>query len=156
MSELRAGMPVPDFELPDQAGKPVKLSSFHGASPVVLFFYPKDHTWVCTREARAFRDDYAQFRAIGAQLFGISDDSAESHCKFAGKNKLPYRLLSDKGGRVRKLFGVRKTLGVLPGRATFVIDQQGILLHVFSSQFEADAHVKEALQALKATLPSLR
>ena len=156
MSTLSAGMQVPDFELPDQDGRPVKLSAFRGSSPVVLFFYPKDHTWICSQEARAFRDDYAQFRAVGAQLFGISDDSAESHCKFAGKNKLPYRLLSDKGGRVRKLFGVKKTLGVLPGRATFVIDQRGILLHVFSSQFEADAHVKEALQGLKATLPSLR
>jgi peroxiredoxin Q/BCP len=149
-------MQVPDFVLPDQDGKPVKLSTFRGLSPVVLFFYPKDHTWICTQEARTFRDYYAQFRTVGAQLFGISDDSMESHCRFAGKNNLPYRLLSDKGGKVRKLFGVRKTLGVLPGRATFVIDQQGILLHAFSSPFEADAHVTEALQALKATLPSLR
>ena len=154
MRELRAGMPAPDFELPDQAGNPVKLSSFRGANPVVLFFYPRDNSPICTHEVSAFRNNYSQFRAAGAQLFGISDDSVESHAKFAGKNNLPYRLLSDKGGKIRKLFGVRKTLGVIPGRATFVIDRDGVVRHVFSSQFAADAHVWEALQAVRAILPS--
>jgi peroxiredoxin Q/BCP len=147
---LRVGSPAPDFELPDQDGRPVQLSRFRGVSPVVLFFYPKDNTRVCTQEACAFRDDYAQFRAAGAQLFGISGDSAESHSRFAGQHNLPYPLLSDKGGKVRKLYGVKNTLGIIPGRATFVIDKEGLVQHIFSSQFEADAHVAEALKALKS------
>ena len=143
-------MAAPDFELYDQAGRAVRLSGFRGLSPVVLFFYPKDNTRVCTKEACAFRDDYAQFRAIGAQLFGISNDSSDSHTEFASRHSLPYPLLSDKGGKVKKLFGVKSTLGIIPGRATFVIDREGVVRHIFSSQFEADAHVSEALGALRA------
>ena len=150
MSELLAGMPAPDFELPDQDGNTVKLSGFRGLNPVVLFFYPKDDTRVCTQEVCAFRDDFAQFKETGARLFGISSDSADSHGDFARKHSLPYPLLADKGGKVRGLFGVKKTLGILPGRATFVIDRAGVVRHIFSSQFEAQSHVTEALAALRS------
>ena len=149
MSDLSVGMPAPDFELHDQDGNPVRLSGFRGVNPVVLFFYPKDNTRVCTQEACAFRDDYSQFRDAGVKLFGISSDSTASHSNFARAHSLPYPLLTDSGGKVRRLFSVKKTWGLLPGRATFVIDRDGIVRHIFSSQFEAATHVTEALAALQ-------
>src|ERR1039457_4637066 len=109
MSKPRIGHPAPDFELPDQNGAPVRLSQFRGRGPVVLFFYPKDDTTGCTKEACGFRDEFEGFQAAGAQILGISSDSSESHAQFISKYSLPYTLLSDEGGRVRKLFGVRST-----------------------------------------------
>jgi len=150
MTELKAGYPAPDFELPDREGNLVRLRQFRGKSAVVVFFYPKDDTSGCTIEACRFRDDYARFKAAGAEVLGISGDSGESHRKFAAKYNLPFTLLSDAGGRVRKLYGVKKTLGILPGRATYVIDRDGIVRHVFSSQSQPAKHVEEALRALSA------
>lgn len=148
MSELKPGMAAPDFELPDQNGQPIRLSQYRGNRAVVLYFYPKDDTSGCTVEACRFRDDFAKFRAAGAEILGISSDSTESHGKFASKYNLPFTLLSDKGGNVRKLYGVKKTLGIIPGRATYVIDREGILLHVYSSQSAPARHIDEALSAL--------
>lgn len=150
MSKLQPGQLVPDFELPGQDGQLVRLSGFRGHSPVVIFFYPKDDTSGCTKEACGFRDQFTRFEARGAKVFGISSDSMESHARFASKYQLPFLLLSDRGGRVRKLFGVRSTLGIIPGRVTFVIDREGILRHVFSSQSEPERHIGEALAALLA------
>jgi|SRR6185312_3652979 len=149
MSELAIGAVAPDFELPDQRGKTVRLSDYRGRGAVVLYFYPKDDTTGCTIQACKFRDDEARFRAIGAEIFGISDDSSESHARFAAKYGLPFRLLSDQGGRVRTLYGVKKTLGIIPGRVTFVIDRQGIVRHVYSALSKPARHVEEALTALK-------
>ena len=148
MSTITNGTPAPDFELPDQHGNPVRLSQYRGKSPVVVYFYPKDDTTGCTVEACRFRDDFEKFQVTGAQILGISDDSTHSHEKFASKYRLPFTLLSDKDGRVRKLYGVKKTFGVIPGRVTFVIDRQGIVRHVFSSQSSPARHVEEALMAL--------
>ena len=145
---LLNGSLAPDFELPDQQGNPVRLSQFREIRPVVLFFYPKDDTSGCTIEACRFRDDFEKFRALDAEILGVSDDSTESHARFVSKFKLPFTLLSDKGGRVRKLYGVKKTLGILPGRVTFVIDRNGIVRHSFSSQSSPARHVEEALVAL--------
>jgi peroxiredoxin Q/BCP len=145
MPELTNGTPAPDFELPDQNGKTISLRQYRGKRAVVILFYPKDDTTGCTIEACKFRDDFPQFEASGAEILGISDDSTESHGKFASKYNLPYTLLSDKGGRVRKLFGVKKTFGLIPGRVTFVIDREGIVRHVFSSQSSPARHVEEAL-----------
>lgn len=148
MSELKAGSPAPDFELADQNGKPVKLSEYRGKSAVVVYFYPHDDTTGCTAESCAFRDEFARFREAGAEVIGISVDSTDSHGKFASKYSLPFTLLSDPGGRVRKLFGVKRTFGVLPGRATFVIDRQGVVRLAFSSAFEFARHAEEALRAV--------
>lgn len=148
MTELKTGDAAPDFELPDQDGKPVRLSRFRGKSAVVVYFYPKDDTGGCTIEACKFRDDYAAFKEAGAEVIGISVDSRESHEQFAAKHRLPFTLLSDEDGRVRKLYGVKKTFGILPGRATYVIDRSGIVRHVFSSQSQPAKHVEEALRAL--------
>ena len=150
MPTLQPGTAAPDFELPDAAGKPVRLSDYRGKNAVVVYFYPKDDTGVCTAQACSFRDDFAKFRAAGAVILGISDDSGESHGKFAAKYSLPFPLLSDKGGRVRKLYGVSRMFGVVPGRVTFVIDREGVVRHVYSALFESDKHVQEALAALAA------
>lgn len=145
---IEAGTAAPDFELPDQNGKRIRLSGFRGKSPVVVYFYPKDDTSGCTVEACKFRDDFEQFQAVGAEVIGISDDSEHSHGAFVSKYKLPFTLLSDKGGSVRKLYGVKKTFGVIPGRVTFVIDRAGVVRHSFSSQSKPAQHVEEALRAL--------
>jgi peroxiredoxin Q/BCP len=150
MPEITKGTVAPDFELPDQNGRIVRLSQFLGKRPVVVYFYPKDDTSGCTAEACKFRDDSPGFEAAEAKIIGISDDSSESHSRFAAKYKLPFTLLSDKGGNVRKLYGVKKTLGIIPGRVTFVIDREGVVRHVFSSQMNAAQHVTEALEALKS------
>jgi peroxiredoxin Q/BCP len=117
--------------------------------PVVLFFYPKDDTLGCTAEACAFRDSYDEFVRAGAQVVGISSDSIASHDRFADKHKLPMILLSDEDGTVRALYGVRRTLGLFPGRATFVVDRGGIVRYVIESQLRFDAHSREALSAVK-------
>lgn len=148
MPAIVNGTPAPDFELPDQLGNLVRLSQYRGKNAVVVYFYPKDDTTGCTIEACRFRDDFEKFRITGAEIIGISDDSTESHGRFASKYHLPFTLLSDKGGRVRKLYGVKKTFGVIPGRVTFVIDREGIVRHVFSSQSSPARHVEEALVAL--------
>ena len=147
MSYLEPGTPAPDFELPDQNGRLVRLSQFR-ARPVVVFFYPKDDTKGCTIEACGFRDEAPGFEAKGAVILCISDDSSDSHARFAAKFKLGFTLLADKGGTVRKLYGVKKTLGIIPGRVTFVIDPEGFIRRVFSSAVDFNGHVREALAAL--------
>jgi peroxiredoxin Q/BCP len=146
-TKVRPGDAAPAFSLPDQNGKPVSLADFKGRS-VVLYFYPKDDTPGCTRESCAFRDAYEDFEEAGAEVIGISSDSPESHQKFAARHRLPFTLVSDAGGQVRKAYGVPATLGLLPGRVTFVIDREGIVRHVFNSQFNPTQHVAEAKEVL--------
>jgi peroxiredoxin Q/BCP len=148
-SGVRVGDVAPDFVLPDRTGKMVRLSEFRGRRAVVLYFYPKDDTPGCTKESCAFRDGYQDFHDAGAEVIGVSSDSTESHGRFAAKHRLPFTLLSDQGGRVRARYGVPATLGLLPGRVTFVIDRDGVVRHTFNSQFQATQHVAEALEALR-------
>lgn len=150
MNILKPGDEAPDFTLPDARGAEVTLSRFKGEKPVVLFFYPRDGTLICTREACRFRDDYESFREGDAEVIGVSADTKESHASFASRHGLPFLLLSDREGEVRKKYRVPATLGLLPGRVTFVIDKEGIIRHVFSSQFSAARHVEEALRALRS------
>ena len=145
---LSPGEPAPDFELTDQNGETVRLSALRGHSNIVLFFYPKDDTPVCTQEACMFRDNYDGMKDADAVVLGVSSDDAASHRSFAKKHELPFPLLSDPSGEVRKKFGVPNTLGVLPGRVTFVIDKGGIVRHVTNSPLSAKKHVDEALAAL--------
>jgi thioredoxin-dependent peroxiredoxin len=148
--KVEVGTPAPHFALPSQSGEVVSLGDFLGSKPVVLYFYPKDDTPGCKKEACAFRDDYEQFGGLDAEVVGISSDSVESHRRFAENNGLPFTLLSDEGGKVRRLYGVPNTFGLLPGRVTYVIDRDGVVRHVFSSQLAAARHVHEALEALRA------
>jgi len=140
---------APDFTLPATIGGDFKLSDYLGKSNVVLFFYPKNNTAICTAEACSFRDNYEVFKTSGAEVVGISSDSAASHQSFASKLHLPYKLLSDVGGKVRKLYGVPATAKIIPGRVTFLIDKQGVVRHAFNSQMDAQKHVEETLKILK-------
>lgn len=146
---VRVGDSAPDFTLPDQTGTPVRLGDVIGRNTVVLYFYPKDQTPGCTVEARAFRDSYNEFAAAGAEVIGVSADSVAAHRRFVRSQALPFRLLSDKDGAVRRLYGVRQTLGILPGRVTYVIDTAGIVRHIYSSQLRARNHSRESLDAVR-------
>ena len=145
---LEVGTRAPDFALDDQHGKRVALADFLGHRNVVVYFYPKDDTPGCTRESCQFRDHYDAFLEAGAELIGISNDSAASHRAFAAKHRLPFTLLADPGGTVRKAFGVPSALGVLPGRVTYVVDKRGVIRHAFNSQLNVTKHVDEALRVL--------
>ncbi len=146
---IQVGDEAPDFDLPDASGKRVRLADFRGQKSVVLYFYPKDDTPGCTKEACSFRDSHEAFLDAGAEVIGVSSDSEASHQRFAKKYQLPFRLVADAGGGLRKRFGVPTTLGLLPGRVTYVIDREGIIRHVFDSQLQATKHVDEALAVLK-------
>lgn len=149
MASIGVGDRAPDFSLPCQTGEAVRLSDFLGHKAVVLFFYPKDGTAVCTKEACSFRDAYEGFVQAGAVVIGVSSDSAKKHQAFASGHRLPFLLLSDAGGELRKAFGVPRTLGFLPGRVTYVIDKDGVVRHMFNSQFAADRHVSDALAVVR-------
>jgi peroxiredoxin Q/BCP len=146
--KVRIGDPAPDFTLADQSGARVSLGDWLGKMDIVLYFYPKDYTAICTDEACAFRDSYQVFLDIGAAVIGISSDPAESHAQFARKHDLPFTLLSDVGGMIRKQYGVPTSFG-LPGRVTYIIDKRGIVRHIFFSQFTSKKHVEQAVTALK-------
>jgi peroxiredoxin Q/BCP len=148
-STVGIGDSAPDFSLPSQSGETVRLSDYKDKKVVVLYFYPKDNTPGCTAEACAFRDSYEVFTENGAEVIGISSDSVDAHGRFSGKHRLPFVLLSDKGGTVRKAYGVPNALMVLPGRVTYVIDREGTVRHVFSSMANIDGHVNEALTMVK-------
>jgi thioredoxin-dependent peroxiredoxin len=145
---LSVGSKAPEFTLNNQDGKPVSLADFRGQKSVVVYFYPKDDTPGCTAEACSFRDQFTEFSDAGAEVIGISSDSEASHKKFADKHRLPFTLLSDRGGKVRTAFGVPATFGLLPGRVTFVIDKEGVVRHAFNSQINATKHVAESLAVL--------
>ncbi len=147
----RVGDVAPDFTLPTQDGSPVTLKTLLGKGSVVLYFYPKDDTPGCTAEACSFRDAYEDFKDVGAEVVGISSDSAGAHRDFADKHRLPFTLVSDEGGKVRKLYGVPSTLGLFPGRVTYVIDAGGVVRHVFNSQLNPTKPVGEALEVLRRT-----
>jgi len=140
---------APDFSLKNQDGKVVKLSDFQDKKNVVVYFYPKDNTPICTKESCSFRDAYEVFQKMGAEVIGVSGDSVESHKKFIAEHKLPFQLLSDEKGELRKAWGVPKTAGMMPGRVTFVIDKNGVCKHVFSSQLDSQKHVDEAKAVLE-------
>ncbi|MEM1026034.1 MAG: peroxiredoxin [Myxococcota bacterium] len=145
---LAVGETAPSFELKNQKGETVRSAEVQ--RPMVIFFYPKDDTPVCTQEACLFRDNYDGIQEADAEVFGISSDSTDSHKSFAERHGMPFDLLSDPKGAIRKAFKVPSTMGVLPGRVTFVIDREGVIRHVTNSQLSAQKHVTEALAALKA------
>ena len=145
---LSVGDSVPDVALTDQHGNTVTLSAFRGR-PVVVYFYPKDETPVCVAESCSFRDHYEDFQTAGAEVIGISADSQDSHSRFAAHHRLPFVLLADPDGAARRAFGVEKTLGVLPGRVTFVVDPDGVVRHRFSSLTNVRRHVQDALSIVR-------
>ena len=147
---LKVGDRVPSFTLSDQNGQPTSLAELLTGGCLVLYFYPKDDTPGCTAEACAFRDEHEDFALEGACVVGVSSDDVPSHRRFADRHDLPFRLLSDRGGELRRLFGVPRTLGLLDGRVTYIIDAQGIVHHIFNSQLRTRKHVEEALRLVRS------
>ena len=148
MGRVAIGDRAPDVVFRTHRGEEISLSDYRGREAVVVFFYPRSGTAVCTKEACGFRDAHADFGALGAVVIGVSGDGAGRQEAFSEKHGLPYVLISDEDGGVRRAFGVPKSLGFLPGRVTYVIDKEGIVRHVFSSQLAAARHVEEALAAV--------
>src|SRR6266702_3061502 len=147
--KVKVGDLAPDFTLLNQSGTPVSLGDFLGKQHIVLYFYPKDNTSLCTEEACAFRDSYEVFKDAGAEVIGVSSDSVESHQQFAKEHQLPFILLSDVAGVIRKRYGVPTAFG-LPGRVTYIIDRRGIVRRIFFSQFTSKRHIDEALETLRS------
>ncbi|MDI1462020.1 peroxiredoxin [Catellatospora sp. KI3] len=151
----QVGDVAPDFTLMSNTGEKVTLSDYRGKQAVVLYFYPKDNTPGCTAEACSFRDSYEVFTEAGAQVIGVSSDSVDSHEGFAQKHRLPFVLLSDAGGDVRKSYGIPPSLfGLLPGRSTYVIDRDGVIRHVFTAMGSIGKHVNGALEVVRQLNPA--
>ena len=150
MKKIEVGSKVPIFELKDQNGELFKLEAVLGKKNLVIYFYPKDDSPGCTKEACSFRDQFKVFADADAIIIGISAQSVESHLKFAKKHRLNYTLLSDIGNGVRKLFGVPSSFfGLIPGRVTYVVNKEGKIMYLFNSQIQAEKHVNETLRILK-------
>lgn len=147
---VKIGDKVPIFTLNNQNGNAFSNDSLMGKKNLVIYFYPKDNTSICTAEAQGFRDAADDFNGLDAEIIGISSDSEISHKKFAEKYKLPFTLLSDPNKDIQNLFAVPKDLlGMLSGRATYIINKDGIVIHIFDHAFSANKHVTSALQALQ-------
>jgi peroxiredoxin Q/BCP len=146
---VKVGDKAPDFTLPSQMGDDLTLSEFLGKKNIVLYFYPKDETLGCTREACTFRDSYEELTNLGAEVLGVSGQSVASHKSFATHYGLPFILLSDVGNKVRELYGVPSSMGLIPGRVTYIIDKKGVVRHIFNSQTQTERHVEEAKNTLK-------
>lgn len=150
---LRVGDPAPPFVATTGDGSTVRLADYLGQQGVVLFFYPRNGTPVCTKQACAFRDSYAQFADAGFEVLGVSSGSRESHRTFAEQHRLPFPLISDADGALRALYGVPNLLGLIPRRTTYVIAPDGEIRLIFSALFASHEHVRRALAALDRSLP---
>lgn len=150
-SSLEIGDKVPSFNLKDQFGRSFDSDEYTGKSPMVIYFYPKDDTPGCTKEACSFRDSYEKFTDKNIKVIGISADDVESHKNFADKYNLPFTLLADTDNKVRNLFGVKSNiLGLIPGRVTYVINKSGEIIFIYDSQFKATKHIEESLKAIES------
>lgn len=147
---LKVGDKIPNFSGIDTHGNLFESQTIVGQKPVVIYFYPKDNTRVCTEQACSFRDQYEEFKDLGAEVIGISGDSLKSHIEFANKHHLPFILISDGDKKIRKSFGVPNDyFGLVPGRATYVADSNGIVQLIFDST-SGKIHIDKALEMLKA------
>ena len=146
---LKVGDRIPNFTAKDSKGNDFDSRDIVGEQPLVIYFYPKDNTPGCTAEACSFRDQYEDFKDLGAEVIGISSDSAASHQKFAQEYRLPFILLSDTDKMIRTLFGVKPDFfGLIPGRVTYVADKDGIIRMVFDSMM-AGKHIPKALEVIR-------
>ncbi len=150
LTMLKVGDRAPEWKLPATSGGDLSLSELLKNKAVVLYFYPKDGTPGCTKEACSFRDNFKSIQDLNAEVVGISADSIDSHNKFRSSNSLPFILVTDSTGDVRRAYGVPTMLGKWPARVTFIIDRQGIVRHVFNSLMCEEMHVTEAIKTLKS------
>jgi peroxiredoxin Q/BCP len=150
MSKIKIGSSIPAFTLPDQNGNLFDINTVLGRKNLVIYFYPKDDSPGCTKEACSFRDQFEVFKEADAVIIGISGQSVKSHKEFAEKHRLSFTLLSDEGNKIREQFGVPSDLlGLLPGRVTYIADRTGKVIFIFNSQTKVTEHVDEALRILK-------
>jgi peroxiredoxin Q/BCP len=145
---LKVGDKLPDFSAKDTNGNVFNSTDYIGKQSLVIYFYPKDETKVCTQQACSFRDSYQEFKDLGAEVIGISSDTVQSHIQFKSKFNLPFILLSDNNKKLRKLFGVENDFLIIPGRQTFVVDKNGFIIMVFNSM-SGTIHIEKALKVLK-------
>jgi len=148
-NKLKIGDPAPDFEGPTSDGTRLGLNAFIGKKNVVLYFYPKDDTPGCTKEACSFRDNLSNVKKMDAEVIGVSLDSVESHKKFASKYKLPFSLISDQDKRVAQAYGVLRDTGTSANRVTFIIDKAGKVANIFP-KVDVTKHTEQVVEALKA------
>ena len=146
--KVKVGDAAPDFEGPTSDGNRVGLKDFIGKKNVVLYFYPKDDTPGCTKEACSFRDNLQSLKRKEAEVVGVSLDSVESHKKFSEKYHLPFPLISDKEKRIANAYGVLKETGTSTNRVTFLIDKKGRVAKVFQ-KVDVTKHIDEVMEALK-------
>jgi peroxiredoxin Q/BCP len=147
---IQIGDKCPDFQLPDAKGKMIKMGDFIGKKKLVIYFYPKDDTPGCTKEACSFRDNYEDFKEFDCEVIGISSDNEQKHAAFASRHQLPFILLADKDKVARKLFGVPGNLfGLIPGRVTYIIGIDGIVKGIYNSQTNPFGHIEKALELVK-------
>jgi len=149
-SALKIGDKITDFTLKNQNNEDFHLKDYLGKSNLVIYFYPKDDTPGCTKEACKFRDEFQDFSDLDAVVIGISSDSTKSHKEFAEKYHLPFTLLADSNKKVRKLFGVPNFSGIIPGRVTYIIDKNGKIVYIFNSMKQAEKHIEKAKEILKS------
>jgi len=147
MDPLKEGDKIPYFSLRDQNGDLFEIKNVLGRKNLVIYFYPKDGSPGCTRQACNFRDQSSAFDEADAIVIGISGQSVESHREFAETNSLTFPLLSDGDNNVRKMFGVPSSFfGIIPGRVTYVVNKEGRIVYIYSSQSNIERHVDEALK----------
>lgn len=145
---LKVGDKLPDFSAKDTNGNLFNSKDYIGTQSLVIYFYPKDETKVCTQQACSFRDNYQEFKDLGAEVIGVSADSVQSHIQFKSKFNLPFILLSDNDKKLRKLFGVENDFLIIPGRQTYVVDKNGVVVMIFNSM-SGTIHIEKALKTLK-------
>jgi len=145
---VAVGDKAPPFTATLQDGGTFDSTTLLGRKSLVLYFYPKDNTPVCTQQACAFRDAYAEFVKADVDVIGVSSDTPESHRRFAAKHRLPFPIISDPDNALRKLFGVPRALWIFPGRVTYVIDKEGVVRLVYNATLAAEPHVRKALDAI--------
>ena len=146
---LQIGDNCPIFSLENQEGKTINMTDFIGQKILVIYFYPKDDTPGCTKEACSFRDAMQDLNNLDCEVFGISADSVASHKKFADQFRLTFHLLSDIGNTVRKSFKVPANLfGLIPGRVTYIVNKEGKIVHIINNQMNPDKHIEETIKTI--------
>lgn len=147
---IKIGDPCPHFVLNNQKGDPYPIKEHIGEKILCIYFYPKDDTPGCIKEACSFRDNFTEFQDMGCEVIGISSNSIQEHKDFAAKYNLPFNLLADSQKEVRKAFGVPSNLfGIIPGRVTYIIDKNGIVQGIYNTQTQPLHHIKHALEKVK-------
>ena len=146
---ISIGDTCPSFSLQNQNGQTINIQEYIGSKNLIIYFYPKDNTPGCTKEACSFRDAMQDLNNLDCEVFGISADSVASHKKFANQFRLTFNLLSDIGNEVRKSFKVPANLfGLIPGRVTYIVNKEGEIVHIINNQMNPDKHIEETIKTI--------